>query len=196
MEYVLCITTSSYPGFACFEGDRLLFQWQSQSARSQELLPQLDRSLKKAGIGIGQMGTVIVDIGPGSFTGLRIGLSAVKAWGFAFKGMRVFAASCLDVVAREVLSVDDREAVAVVKDAGRGNMYVGEYRKIGDRIQKDYRLRKKEQLEDIKQKVRVVDFSPPSPDKFKLPEDWLEKVDVFELRPLYLYPDDCSVSKK
>ena len=134
MDYVLCITTSSYPGFACFEGDRLLFQWQSQSARSQELLPQLDRSLKKAGIGIGQMGTVIVDIGPGSFTGLRIGLSAVKAWGFAFKGMRVFAASCLDVVAREVLSVNDREAVAVVKDAGRGNMYVGEYRKVGDRI--------------------------------------------------------------
>ncbi len=174
----------------------MLFEWRSESVRSQEMLPCLYDYLKAEGIGIGDIGSIIVDIGPGSFTGLRIGLAAVKAWGYAFRDIDIYGVSCLDVVAWDVLSREGREEIVVVRDAGRGNVYTGRYTIGPSGLAREYGLVPVDELHRWTRNMRIIKFSPPLPGMFNLPQKWLKKIDVFELRPLYLYPDDCSVSKK
>lgn len=77
--------------------------------------------LAKAGITIDQLGLLAVADGPGSFTGVRVGLSAVK--GFAeVLGTPVVAVSTLRAVAGE----GPWPALAAL-DAGRGDVYYGVY---------------------------------------------------------------------
>ena len=63
--------------------------------------------------------------GPGSFTGVRVGLSAAKGWCEAL-GIPLLAISRLAVLARMAL-VKPGVAVFAVLDAGRGEFYLGEY---------------------------------------------------------------------
>jgi len=73
-------TSTGVEGVAVVEGERLLGEWtlslpQSHSVR---LLPSIDGLLKSLGMRIADVEGVAVSIGPGSFTGLRIGLSTAK----------------------------------------------------------------------------------------------------------------------
>lgn len=70
---------------------------------------------------------IAVANGPGSFTGLRVGLSAVKALAFVWE-VPVLPSSSL--AAMGYLALDehpDEEALTVFADAGRGEVYVGRY---------------------------------------------------------------------
>jgi tRNA threonylcarbamoyladenosine biosynthesis protein TsaB len=68
-------------------------------------------------------GLVVVD-GPGSFTGLRVGLSTVKAL-CEVLGKPLAAVSMLEALA--VTHGHEGETVTAILDAGRGEVYVGEY---------------------------------------------------------------------
>lgn len=77
-----------------------------------------------AAAGVATPGAIVVDIGPGSFTGLRIGIAAARAlglgWGVPVTGMRA-----TDLVAAAAFAeASDCAALAVVLDAGRGQLYV------------------------------------------------------------------------
>lgn len=65
---------------------------------SLTLLPNLQRLLQEQQLTLDQMDAFAVTIGPGSFTGLRIGLATVKAWGQALEKPLV-AISTLDAAA-------------------------------------------------------------------------------------------------
>ena len=67
------------------------------------------------------MKAIGVVVGPGSFTGVRVGLSAVKGLCDA-GGVGMVAMSRLELVARAVPAVDGLIAVALL-DAGRGEFY-------------------------------------------------------------------------
>lgn len=57
--------------------------WTSQQNQSQELLPEIDKLLKKTKSSPQALQSVVVNTGPGSFTGLRVGLSVANAFSFA-----------------------------------------------------------------------------------------------------------------
>jgi tRNA threonylcarbamoyladenosine biosynthesis protein TsaB len=76
-------------------------------------------------------GFVVVD-GPGSFTGLRVGLSTVKGLCEALN-KPLATVSMLEALA--IAHANDGEAVIAVLDAGRGEVYVGEYRLTGNRAE-------------------------------------------------------------
>ena len=59
--------------------------WRSQQNHSVELLPKLTQLLNEAGAGIQAISGVIVAKGPGSFNGLRVGLSTAKGLAFSLK---------------------------------------------------------------------------------------------------------------
>ena len=64
---------------------------------------------------------IIVDIGPGSYTGIRIGIAAARALGVAW-GVPVHGASALSLVAAQALAADPAlAAVFALIDAGRGH---------------------------------------------------------------------------
>lgn len=67
---------------------------------------------------------IVVDIGPGSFTGLRMGLAAARALGLAW-GVPVTGVSSLALIAAAARAADPRlDAVTAIVDAGRGQLYV------------------------------------------------------------------------
>lgn len=67
---------------------------------SSWLLPAADRALLAAGKSLSDVGLYAVSTGPGSFTGVRIGLTTVKAWAEVF-GKPIAAVSRLEILAGE-----------------------------------------------------------------------------------------------
>ncbi len=65
---------------------------------------------------------IVVDIGPGSFTGVRIGVAAARALGLAW-GVPVAGVGSLALVAAAAFAVDAADTVVAVADAGRGRVY-------------------------------------------------------------------------
>jgi tRNA threonylcarbamoyladenosine biosynthesis protein TsaB len=57
--------------------------WVAGYRHGEELLGRVDALLEASGIGVGDLGGLVVGTGPGSFTGLRVGLATVKGLAFA-----------------------------------------------------------------------------------------------------------------
>ena len=95
-------------------------------AFSAQLVPQIAALLEKHGYRKTDLGAFAVVSGPGSFTGLRVGLAAIKALAEALQ-KPIAAISLLEAVAwsdTEHLTADGRVLAAL--DAGRGDVYVGD----------------------------------------------------------------------
>src|SRR6266581_2806544 len=90
---------------------------------SAQLVPQTAALLEKHGYGKGDLGAFAVVSGPGSFTGLRVGLAVIKALAEILR-KPIAAVSLLEVVARNGAG---QGRVFSVLDAGRGELYVGDY---------------------------------------------------------------------
>jgi len=90
---------------------------------SAQLVPQIAGLLAKHGLSKNDIGAFAVASGPGSFTGLRVGLAAVKALAEILE-KPIAAVSRLEAVARAGSSGG---RVFAALDAGRGELYVGEY---------------------------------------------------------------------
>jgi len=90
---------------------------------SAQLVPQTAALLEKHGYGKGDLAGFAVVSGPGSFTGLRVGLAAIKAMAEILR-KPISAVSLLEVVAR---TGGGQGRVFSVLDAGRGELYVGDY---------------------------------------------------------------------
>jgi len=97
---------------------------------SSWLLPAVDRGLTAAGAKLPDVQLLAVASGPGSFTGVRVGLTAVKAWAELF-GIKVVGVSRLQVMARQVAVVSG--FVAASFDAQRGQVFGGLYKYEGER---------------------------------------------------------------
>lgn len=99
---------------------------------SAQLIPQITDLLSRNGFMKTAIGAFAVASGPGSFTGLRIGLAAVKALAEVL-GKPIAAVSLLEVCAfasalpGEVAQENISGKVMAVLDAGRSEVYVGEY---------------------------------------------------------------------
>ncbi|HEY4843840.1 MAG TPA: tRNA (adenosine(37)-N6)-threonylcarbamoyltransferase complex dimerization subunit type 1 TsaB [Terriglobales bacterium] len=92
-------------------------------AFSAQLVPQIAALLEKHGHSKRDLGAFAVVNGPGSFTGLRVGLAAIKGFAEALE-KPIVAISLLEAVARASRS---RDRLLSVLDAGRSEVYVGDY---------------------------------------------------------------------
>jgi tRNA threonylcarbamoyladenosine biosynthesis protein TsaB len=92
-------------------------------AFSAQLVPQIAALLETHGYSKSDVGAFAVASGPGSFTGLRVGLAAIKALAEALQ-KPVVAVSLLEAAARSGTACG---RVLAVLDAGRGDVYVGDY---------------------------------------------------------------------
>jgi len=108
-------------------------------AHAAELPVAVQRALLAAGQTLETIDGLAIDIGPGSFTGLRIGLAFVKAIAFR-TGKPVVAVPSLDVLAAAVPCAD--AAVCPIVDAKQRKLYAAVYRSQGERLakQSDYHL--------------------------------------------------------
>jgi tRNA threonylcarbamoyladenosine biosynthesis protein TsaB len=91
---------------------------------SERLVPTVRQLMEASGWTLRELAAIVVVHGPGSFTGVRVGLSAAKGLSEA-SGVPMIAVSRLALLANAA-GVDDAIVYAVL-DAGRGEFYLGEY---------------------------------------------------------------------
>lgn len=87
-----------------------------KSGHSGLLMPTVDSVLKEAGLKANDLSAVCAVVGPGSFTGIRIGVSAMTALAFATGAKRIAVTSF------ELIAYNCADVTAAV-DAGHGNYY-------------------------------------------------------------------------
>ena len=109
---------------------------------SEGLMPQLDQMFARTGIKKEEIDRIAVSIGPGSFTGLRIGLAAAEAMAYAWQcgicGVNTLQAMAYNIPLAGVVLVNTLQAMAYniplagvvlapVLDAQKGNYYTALY---------------------------------------------------------------------
>jgi tRNA threonylcarbamoyladenosine biosynthesis protein TsaB len=98
----------------------------SDEPYASRVFVDVDKILRRAGVELPQIELFAVAAGPGSFTGLRVGLTAVKGWAEVF-GRPVAPVSVLEAIA--VQSVTPCKLLASVIDARGGQIFGGLFRK-------------------------------------------------------------------
>jgi tRNA threonylcarbamoyladenosine biosynthesis protein TsaB len=99
---------------------------------SAQVIPQIAGLLERLGLSKSDLEGLAVVSGPGSFTGLRIGLAAIKALAEILRKPTA-AVSLLEAVAAaaNVKGVNVAGNITAALDAGRGEIYIGEYATAG-----------------------------------------------------------------
>ena len=99
-----------------------------------EFVATLADLCKSQGVAPSAIKDIYVSSGPGSFTGLRIGMTVARMMGFA-AASRVVAVPTLDIIAQNALAAQPRpDRVAVILDAKRGRVYTAEFIRRDDRF--------------------------------------------------------------
>lgn len=96
----------------------------------RELLPAAAAAMERHGLAAADLWGVAVSSGPGSYTGLRIGVMAAKALAYG-AGPRLAAVSSLAALAQSLIlsgAASGGDCLAVVQDARRDEVYAGLYR--------------------------------------------------------------------
>ena len=96
---------------------------------SSRMFRHLEFLLKELSLGLEEFDLFAVAAGPGSFTGLRVGLAAVKGWAEVYR-KPIAAVSGLEAIAAQ--SHSRSYWVVPVLDAHRGQVYFGTYRHVGE----------------------------------------------------------------
>jgi tRNA threonylcarbamoyladenosine biosynthesis protein TsaB len=98
---LLAIDTSTrLVGLACYDESGVLGEcaWQSGNNQTAQLLPQLDLLLRHLGKDQGALRALAVALGPGSWSGLRVGVSVAKGLALA-RGLPLVGVGTLDALA-------------------------------------------------------------------------------------------------
>ena len=99
---------------------------------SSQLVPKIKELIEKSRLSIKKIDGFVIGIGPGSFTGLRIGVSTVKGFGIAL-GKPCIGVASIDAIACNAAAASGNEIVPVI-DAKRGQVYAAIYRKKANQI--------------------------------------------------------------
>lgn len=108
------------------EGTLLEVRFRHRLQLSRDLLPTVQRVLKDAGCALSELEGVAVSAGPGSFTGLRIGVTAAKSLAYAL-GIPAVAISTLEALAWEAPPLPDLLVCAAIS-ASKKDLFAGVYR--------------------------------------------------------------------
>lgn len=133
---ILALESSAVAASACvMEDEKILseFYMNTRQTHSQTLLPMAKAALDCAGLSVNEMNLLAVSAGPGSFTGVRIGVACIK--GLAFPDNK----SCCGVSALEAMAMNLRgqqALVCAVMDARCGQVYNGLFLTGENRVQR------------------------------------------------------------
>ena len=113
-------TSTTQAGIALYDGQVLAdVAWRAGRDHGRQLLPVIQDTLARLGRGPADLTAVAAARGPGSFTGLRVGLSVGRGLAFAL-GLPLYGIGSLDVLAAGIASYP--WPIRAVLDAGRGRV--------------------------------------------------------------------------
>jgi tRNA threonylcarbamoyl adenosine modification protein YeaZ len=98
---------------------------------AEHLMTTVAEALAAAGMTYGDLAMIAVSIGPGSFTGVRVGVSTARGLALALK-LPAAGVTTLDAIAAEARSAIPGRAMLVAIEAGRGDLYLALYDPLGN----------------------------------------------------------------
>lgn len=129
---LLALETSGFRGsIAAFVDDTLLFGIELPHDRrsTRSLAPTVRHLLEQVNWAPRQIDLIAITVGPGSFTGLRVGVTTAKTLAYATDA-KAIGVNTLDVIARQASAVNIRGDLHVVMDAQRKQFFSATYRLI------------------------------------------------------------------
>lgn len=223
MNLLAIDTSTDYLSLAIAGNGKLLAEFHKKADRRHSILlvPMIDKLLKKAGLKIKEIGCFAISVGPGSFTGLRIGVTVVKGLAYSLK-KKIVAVPTLDAIADNAKSF--KGVICPVLDARKNKVYACLYKSDGKTVKKISkhlllpltelfeRLSKYEKvvfLGDVIENRPVFAFGRQTKQCF----GWHPKAEVVarlgaeyyrdkkfvkpeDLEPLYLYSRECDITGK
>jgi tRNA threonylcarbamoyladenosine biosynthesis protein TsaB len=122
-------TSTSYAGLAIHDGESLLYEqsWRAGRHHSEQVLVEVARALQLVGTSVNALSAVAVARGPGSFTGVRVGLSLAKGLALG-RSIPLFGVGTLDAMADSLAT--DEGPVRPIVEAGRQRWVTAEYRNV------------------------------------------------------------------
>jgi tRNA threonylcarbamoyladenosine biosynthesis protein TsaB len=119
-------TATRWTGLALHSGTTVIAElgWQTSANHTVELAPTLAGMLRRAAVPAAELQGIAVSIGPGSYSGLRVGLGLAKGLALANQTPLV-GVPTLDIVAATFGDLPGR--LIVVAEAGRSRICVGQY---------------------------------------------------------------------
>jgi tRNA threonylcarbamoyladenosine biosynthesis protein TsaB len=138
MAYILCIETSAHNcSVAVFDDSKCVGLREDTSGtymHSASLHTFIETSLKDAGISVKQLDAIAVSAGPGSYTGLRIGVAAAKGLAFALN-IPLLSVDTLTMMASKAISQHAGSDIYIpMIDARRMEVYMAQYDAQGNPI--------------------------------------------------------------
>ena len=126
MKILAFETTDAVASVALYrDGETDLVLLSTEKRHAESVLPAAEELLRRFGLVTADLDAFAVDVGPGSFTGVRIGVCLANALGLAH-GKPVIAVNALEALAEPLLGTE--ETVCALIDARNGNGYGAAYR--------------------------------------------------------------------
>jgi tRNA threonylcarbamoyl adenosine modification protein YeaZ len=131
---VLALDTSTVVNVGLAEGDRVLATATvaDQMAHAEQLMPLVSECLDVAGVGVADLDRLVVGVGPGPFTGLRVGVATARVLSYVL-GLELHGVCSLDVLAAQFTGGNVGEFL-VATDARRREVYWAHYSAAGVRL--------------------------------------------------------------
>lgn len=157
MKILALDTTANTSSAAVLENDKLLgiYTVNTKNTHSETLLPMVKHLLQTLRLTNDDIDAYAVSNGPGSFTGVRIGIATVK--GLAFGRSK----PCIEVSTIEALAtnLDGFDGIICpIMNARRGQVYTGAFLSSGERIIEDKCMMLSELLDILKEQGKPVYF--------------------------------------
>lgn len=131
MYFLAIETTGAFASVALLEDDRVLehIQGHDRFSHLQNLMPQVKEALEHHKLSINDITAIVVSKGPGSFTGIRIGVSSSRAL-CQVLGIPGIPVSSLEALAMRAADLSDGQDALLcpILDARRSQVYGGGYR--------------------------------------------------------------------
>lgn len=132
-------TSGTYGSVALGRGDTVcgIHEFATPRAHAVDFLPAIARLCREQGIKPADLAFVFLSIGPGSFTGLRIGVTAARMMALSTQA-RIIGVPTLEVIAQNAnLVPNPPESVAVILDAKRQRVYAAFFRHVSGVFRSD-----------------------------------------------------------
>ena len=120
-------TSSNATSIAVNEDNKLICEYtvNTKTTHSQKLMPMIENMLKISEINVNDMDMISICQGPGSFTGLRIGMATAKALSHV-NNLPIVGVNSLELLAGN-MDLSDKKICSIL-DAQRTQVYMGQYK--------------------------------------------------------------------
>ena len=147
MKLLVIDTSGPVCGVAVLENEKVLCEYtvQNRNTHSANLMPMTEAALASSGLSVRDLDAVAAVTGPGSFTGVRIGVATAKGLAHG-AGIPCIAVDALESLCCSAGAFDG--VVCPIQDARAGQVYGAAFRN-GERLLQDEPLKLEEFLEKI-----------------------------------------------